>query len=515
MPSDILREQEQPDTGGIPAPPPLPKISLADQFTQGMAQLRARREATEKAQLEQAETEKAAMAPAREGMREAVSQPLPPVPETPQLPKSPTIAARPFMEGMPGEPPVQVLNRTLMGLGLMAQMAVGISRNNAQGALAAYTGALRGWQQGDRERGENEWKTYLGQVDNLQRDFNNRQRQYHTIWEKYQFDIERRKIEMLLTASEQQEDRRALQLVAQNNDKFMEELKVTGTMLERMHKDAQDLNFKIWSKQQDDETKKWQAQYHRDTMMMMQQAKEKASGGSVDPKTGGLTPEALDNEAANYMMNRQLPPMGRGKAADDRRIAIINRATALQLERGMDPANAQERKMLSDANAAELKKLQTQRAIVLPFARTAEANLNLAKELSEKVDRTGQPAFNRWLLAGRNKIEGDTNVTNLNGAVRVAINEVAKVTSGSSQGSDTSRKEVEATLNSAMTKEQFKSAIENVLEKDVKNRELGYQQQIDAIMRSQRALSGRGETPKPAGAADYIFKDGKLVPNAH
>ena len=52
------------------------------------------------------------------------------------------------------------------------------------------------------------------------------------------------------------------------------------------------------------------------------------------------------------------------------------------------------------------------------------------KKLSGQVDRTQIPMVNKWLLSGQSTWAGDPKVASFAAATRVAINEMAKVTSG-------------------------------------------------------------------------------------
>ena len=119
----------------------------------------------------------------------------------------------------------------------------------------------------------------------------------------------------------------------------------------------------------------------------------------------------------------------------------------------------------------------------MAFANTADKNIKLAGQLSDKVGRTGVPVINRWLLAGKRSLAGDTDVVAFDVAIRTAINEYAKVTSSATGGavtSDTARKEVESMLHAAQTPEQIKSVI-GVLEQEIGNRRSGYDEQINFI----------------------------------
>lgn len=206
-------------------------------------------------------------------------------------------------------------------------------------------------------------------------------------------------------------------------------------------------------------------------------------------KQGGagpeFTPDAIKAMGTRYGQTGELPPMGMGKKAAEARIQIINQWAKDLTNTGETPEANAARQIAFKASTGELKQLQAQRGKVLAFARTAEKNLALAGELSEKIDRTGIPVVNRWLNAGRRAITGDVDLARFDAALRTAINEYAKVTSSATGGavtSDTARKEVEDLLKAAMTKEQVRGVINLLVENELPNRIAGYEEQITTIM---------------------------------
>ena len=110
------------------------------------------------------------------------------------LPKAPTAAPEPDVPsrqlrpfGDLGQNPstVQLLNGTLMQLGLLAQMGMGMAKGFPQGALTAYSGALEGWAKGDAVRAENMWKEYVASVAKMDREYRRQRQEYQDIIEKY------------------------------------------------------------------------------------------------------------------------------------------------------------------------------------------------------------------------------------------------------------------------------------------------------------------------------------------
>jgi hypothetical protein len=254
-----------------------------------------------------------------------------------------------------------------------------------------------------------------------------------------------------------------------------------------------------------DPEKRKQAQGVLDAMQGRELAKSKANRSIIvnNPtasKAGGgitLSEDALKGLAQRFDITGEIPGMGMGKSATEARTKVLNQWAADLNRTGTSVGDQAAKQAAYKASKNELSKLQSQRGTVMAFARTAEKNLDLALKLSEKVDRTGSPVINRWLLAGKRSVAGDPDVSAFDAALRTGINEYAKVTSSATGGgvtSDSARKEVESMLNASQTKEQIKSVMENVLRKDLKNRETGYDEQIRFIM---DALKGGGSSKPP------------------
>lgn len=212
-----------------------------------------------------------------------------------------------------------------------------------------------------------------------------------------------------------------------------------------------------------------------------------SSHGKVRPKTEqqGLTLTVGAQKALGerFGITGELPGLGLGRAATEARAAIINKWAEQLNQSGQTGADQAQIQAAYKASRNELSRLQSQRGSVMAFAKTADLNLKLAGELSEKVGRSGIPVLNRWLLAGKRSLQGDTDVVRFDAAVRTAINEYARVTTTVTGGgitSDTARKEVESMLNSAQTPQQVQAVLKT-LEQEIENRRTGYDEQITSI----------------------------------
>ncbi|MBZ4251798.1 hypothetical protein LAJ57_12870, partial [Streptococcus pneumoniae] len=80
-------------------------------------------------------------------------------------------------------------------------------------------------------------------------------------------------------------------------------------------------------------------------------------------------------------------------------------------------SNQRVEQLATKSNAASLANLQKQTTMINSYEYMANKNADIALEMSRNVDRTGVPVFNRWMLAGRNALAGDVDVSKFNTAI--------------------------------------------------------------------------------------------------
>ena len=73
-------------------------------------------------------------------------------PEAPAITRPPSVGLTPFLAPVEGERPENTIAKLIQGVGLLATGVAG--RKDARASLAALTGALKGWQEGDKERAD-------------------------------------------------------------------------------------------------------------------------------------------------------------------------------------------------------------------------------------------------------------------------------------------------------------------------------------------------------------------------
>ena len=506
MPADVLRDKEigipAPPTAEAPKPTPAPTLAgYARVYQQEIEKLTPKYEAAEKAAREDLERRKQEIADYKQRV---LSSPLAPAPPAlPAEPVAPVIAARPFLDAGPGEPWQQSVQKLMMGMGLMAQMGIGIKGGFPGGAWAAYTGALNGWAEGDHIRAANEWKTYMGQLQQYDRSVGRVQQDFENAMRTWGHDQDRLKTEFGILAAEHGLSREGIEMAFKEPDRMMQQLTTSVKIMETMQRDADSLAFRnlmfLQTKERNDEL----ARHNREV-----EAQKKLEATGQPGTTGGFTPEALDLATKLYLQTGKLPPMGLGKSGNASRTAIINRAGELAQEAPGGPEGQSTRMAVYNANKNELSAIQRQRGVVLAYARNFDRAVDLSLEMSEKTDRTGVPAFNKWVLAGK-QATGDVDVAQFNAAALTTAVEYARVMSGGTISTDAARSEAQAILSPIQTKEQYR-AVTEIMRRDTQNRIKGYDDQIEAVLKGMKATGADVPTEPlraaPGGESKQVLK---------
>src|SRR5437899_8408769 len=107
------------------------------------------------------------LAPATQAARQSIegrgNLPQPPI--APQLKPPPSRKLTDFLAPVQGEAPEQSISKMMQALGQLA-MGLGVGgKRDARAALAAWAGALKGWQEGDKERADRSFKDWQANTD--------------------------------------------------------------------------------------------------------------------------------------------------------------------------------------------------------------------------------------------------------------------------------------------------------------------------------------------------------------
>lgn len=225
-----------------------------------------------------------------------------------------------------------------------------------------------------------------------------------------------------------------------------------------------------------------------------------ADGGGAE-----LTPEARTSAAQRYRIDGTLPTnLGRGAQGSKNTVAILNEAAQLAKDAGDSAEEQRIRQIANKASTQALGQLSKQEAMVGAFERNFNKNADLAVAQSNKTDRTGVPALNRWLLAGKKNIAGDEDVAVLDVSMKAVINEYTKIISGSMGNAAMAEGEIKKVtdlLNSAQTPGQVMKVI-NFMKLETQNRMKGFAEQKAEITRGMRGAPAA--EPAPAAPASVL-----------
>ncbi len=225
-----------------------------------------------------------------------------------------------------------------------------------------------------------------------------------------------------------------------------------------------------------------------------------------------LTPRGVDMAALNYRKTGVMPPLGMGDKGT--RQQIINRAAELSPadmkrieETGADIAGA---KQSYTADTSSLTSLQKSRDAIGAFENTAQKNIDVFLDTAGKVVDTGSPLANKLAREVSGSILGSKDVAAYETARRVAINEVAKITSNpglAGQLSDTARKEVEEFNPQGATLAQT-VAVMRLLRKEMGNRISSLDTEIATI--KDRGKTKATDVPAGGGMIEAIDENGNI-----
>lgn len=409
--------------------------------------------------------------------------PAPPVPHMQQI-KEPPPDAKDYQKGA---------MEFASAMAVLGAIAGRFTRQPGGAALGAFAGAVKGWQTGNLQAYETaakEWEQKTKQTLD-----NNR-----TVLEQYKLVLENRKMNI-------DEQMSQIQLkAAQYHDQMMYDaaLSKNYTMVANIY----EKNVEFTQKAQvasDNLQLKREAQTEKQqqsaTYWMSPQGVAELNAVNPDgtPKYSEAQKAGVKQMIELYAAKQQghlprsAPAMAMQKFIQEHPEATAEDITAFraqaegQVTAARATAGAEPR-----SNAATLTQLRKQEASIASFEQTAVANGEMLKELATKVDKSGVPAIERWIRAGR-QASGDPEVAQLNAQMQVYKDEVAKIiTNPNLTGvlSDQSRREVDAFLGGGASAKQI-VAVVDLLRQDMGRREQSIKDQIAA---TEKRLHGGGET---------------------
>lgn len=234
--------------------------------------------------------------------------------------------------------------------------------------------------------------------------------------------------------------------------------------------------------------------------------------------TGNIDPDTLTDLASQYNITGKLPPLGRGDGAMVLRTKILNESAKQLKDAGQTEQGALVAQAAYKAGQQALGAVQKSQGMVGTFEKTAKANMQLVKDTAAKVDRSGSPLMNKWILAGRKSIAGDPDIAKFDAALTTFAEEYAKVMTGSTgaaSATDSARTTAHEMINRAQTPEMLNGVLDT-MSKEMDNRMSAYDDQINelkgnmGLVKQPAASSANLPTAtNPKTGEKMVYKDGK------
>lgn len=228
---------------------------------------------------------------------------------------------------------------------------------------------------------------------------------------------------------------------------------------------------------------------------------EAIPGGPADEgdhSAYALSPGAVENAAWNVILTGHTPAIGRGKEGIAQRTAIYNRMDEIAKAAHVSPAELATTAGRNKALQTSLANLQKQTDMMQKSEKGFQNNMELALELSNKVDRTGAPVINKWLLGGRAAL-GDPDVAALDAAITTAATDYARIMSGQTGAGGTpisTAEEARSLIRKELSHKQFQ-AVADVLYRDIQGQHNAVDSQRQTILGAMQQF-GQGQ-PSPYG----------------
>jgi hypothetical protein len=216
------------------------------------------------------------------------------------------------------------------------------------------------------------------------------------------------------------------------------------------------------------------------------QTLEPIPGGPADKSSGvnqGLNDDALHNAAWADILTGDSGIKGYGKEATGQRAQVANIKAQIAKDAGVTPQELATTKGRNKALQTSLTKLQSQSDMMQKSEKGFQNNMDQALALSAKLDRTGSPLINKWLLGGQAAL-GDPDVAALDAAITTASTDYARIMSGQTGAGGTpisTAEEAKKLLRKELSDKSL-NAVADVLHVDIKGQQDAVDSQKKIIM---------------------------------
>lgn len=249
---------------------------------------------------------------------------------------------------------------------------------------------------------------------------------------------------------------------------------------------------------------------------MIQAAQIRAQGVRDRQGAMNLSDESLNNMAAYYILNGRLP-IGMSRMGQDAQQAVINRASEMAAKADMTPEDLAAAGPVTKQKLGALMALEKQRNAIQAYEGMLDQNMEILKDLSKDVTRSGSPYLNRPILWLKQNAAGDPKVAEYLFQVQTVATETARILNNpnlSGQLTDSARKELRDIIDGSLTPEQLEAVL-NRAQSDVRNRSKSLDSQVDKVIKEIRDPMHRsvGESRAIQGEAERAW--GAFEPNKY
>lgn len=224
-----------------------------------------------------------------------------------------------------------------------------------------------------------------------------------------------------------------------------------------------------------------------------------ASSGA-DGSGLGLSDDAVENAAWDkVLMGKNIP--GFSKAAIDQRTEVANKVAEIAKQAGVSPQELSTTQGRVKALQSSMTNLQKQGDVQAKNEETFLNNADILLNLSDKVGRTGIPAFNGLILNAKTNVAGDPDAASFAAARNIVANEYSKIASGATGAAGSTQGSQEHALsliNGAQTPDQLRSVI-GTLHQDIEGQKKATADQLDLIHQRMQQFGTTSPTSATSG----------------
>ena len=184
-----------------------------------------------------------------------------------------------------------------------------------------------------------------------------------------------------------------------------------------------------------------------------------------------LTEDAI-NDVANYVVLNGRLPIGFARMGQEAQQAILNRVSEVARAAGMSSEELAAAGPLTKQKLGAYLQFEKMRNGIQAYEKMLDLNIDVLKELSAKVNRTGSPYANKGVLWLQQNASGDPDVAEYLFQVRTVQTEAARILSNpnlTGQLTDTATQELANVFGANLTHDQLTRVAERA-QADARNR---------------------------------------------